>query len=78
MHNDEGEDHSMERAHGVARSNHVTGGETYMSVTLLEKGKQKGYLLQDEIIAAYPNFENDLDSMEELFATLLEQGIDIV
>ena len=49
-----------------------------MSVTLLEKGKQKGYLLQDEIIAAYPNFENDLDSMEELFATLLEQGIDIV
>jgi RNA polymerase primary sigma factor len=58
--------------------NYVMGGEAYMSVTLLEKGKQKGYLLQDEIIAAYPNFENDLDSMEELFATLLEQGIDIV
>ena len=58
--------------------NYATGGEISMSVTLLEKGKQKGYLLQDEIIAAYPNFENDLDSMEELFATLLEQGIDIV
>ncbi len=69
---------SVERAHCVARTIHATGGETYMSVTLLEKGKQKGYLLQDEIIAAYPNFENDLDSMEELFATLLEQGIDIV
>ncbi len=68
----------MERVQNGARSNHATGGETYMSVTLLEKGKQKGYLLQDEIIAAYPNFENDLDSMEELFATLLEQGIDIV
>ena len=68
----------MERAQRFALSNRVTGGETYMSVTLLEKGKQKGYLLQDEIIAAYPNFENDLDSMEELFATLLEQGIDIV
>ena len=49
-----------------------------MSVTLLEKGKQKGYLLQDEIIAAYPKFTMRLDSMEELFATLLEQGIDIV
>ncbi len=68
----------MERAHDAVRTIHATGGETYMSVTLLEKGKQKGYLLQDEIIAAYPNFENDLDSMEELFATLLEQGIDIV
>ena len=68
----------MERAQRFARFNRATGGETYMSVTLLEKGKQKGYLLQDEIIAAYPNFENDLDSMEELFATLLEQGIDIV
>jgi len=69
---------SMERAHCAACTNRAMGGETYMSVTLLEKGKQKGYLLQDEIIAAYPNFENDLDSMEELFATLLEQGIDIV
>jgi len=49
-----------------------------MSVTLLEKGKQKGYLLHDEIIAAFPNAEKDIESLDEFFSTLYEQGIDIV
>ncbi len=49
-----------------------------MSVTLLEKGKQKGYLLHDEIIAAFPNAEQDIESLDEFFSTLYEQGIDIV
>ncbi len=49
-----------------------------MSVTLLEKGKQKGYLLHDEIIAAFPNAEQDIESLDDFFSTLYEQGIDIV
>ncbi len=36
-----------------------------MSVTLLETGKQKGYLLYDEIIAAFPKLEQDVESLEE-------------
>ncbi len=54
------------------------GGDTYMSMTLIEKGKQKGYLLHDEIIAAFPNAEQDIEGLDEFFSTLYEQGIDIV
>ena len=53
-------------------------GDAKMSVTLLEKGKQKGYLLHDEIIAAFPNAEQDIESLDEFISTLYEQGIDIV
>jgi len=49
-----------------------------MSVTLLQKGKEKGYLLHDEIIAAFPNAEQDVETLDEFFSTLLEQGIDVV
>src|SRR3954470_15533830 len=49
-----------------------------MSATLLEKGKQKGYLLHDEIIAAFPNAEQDIEGLDEFFSTLYEQGVDIV
>ncbi len=49
-----------------------------MSTTLLQKGKEKGYLLHDEIIAAFPNAEQDIESLDEFFSTLYEQGIDIV
>ncbi len=49
-----------------------------MSTTLLEKGKQKGYLLHDEIIAAFPNAEQDIEGLDEFFSALYEQGIDIV
>src|SRR2546423_4350166 len=61
-----------------SRFNRVTGGDYRMSVTLLEKGKQKGYLLHDEIIAAFPNAEQDIESLDDFFSTLYEQGIDIV
>src|SRR3954470_14620610 len=56
----------------------ATGGDSIMSVTLLEKGKQKGYLLHDEIIAAFPNAEQDIEGLDEFFSALYEQGIDIV
>src|SRR6476620_965038 len=61
-----------------SRFNRATGGDYRMSVTLLEKGKQKGYLLHDEIIAAFPNAEQDIESLDDFFSTLYEQGIDIV
>ena len=56
----------------------ATGGDYSMSATLLEKGKQKGYLLHDEIIAAFPNAEQDIEGLDEFFSTLYEQGVDIV
>src|SRR6478672_7515406 len=62
----------------AACSLRATGGEHTMSATLLEKGKQKGYLLHDEIIAAFPNAEQDIESLDDFFSTLYEQGIDIV
>jgi RNA polymerase primary sigma factor len=60
------------------RTFRATGGDYSMSATLLEKGKQKGYLLHDEIIAAFPNAEQDIESLDEFFSTLYEQGVDIV
>jgi len=53
-------------------------GVMHMSVTLLQKGKEKGYLLHDEIIAAFPNAEQDVETLDEFFSTLFEQGIDVV
>jgi len=42
---------------------------------LVELGRQKGYVTLDDILAHFPQAENDVDQLEEAFAMLLSAGI---
>ncbi|MGI8403487.1 MAG: RNA polymerase sigma factor region1.1 domain-containing protein, partial [Thermomicrobiales bacterium] len=48
-----------------------------MDSSLLIKGKDQGYLLSDEIIAAFPNAEEQLDSLEEFYSAIVAEGIEV-
>ncbi|HEU0164658.1 MAG TPA: RNA polymerase sigma factor RpoD [Thermomicrobiales bacterium] len=48
-----------------------------MDSSLLTKGKDRGYLLSDEIIAAFPNAEEQMDSLEEFYSALVAEGIEV-
>jgi RNA polymerase primary sigma factor len=48
------------------------------SSLLLEKGKDQGYLLSDEIIDLFPNAEEQLESLDEFYSALVAQGIDVL
>jgi RNA polymerase primary sigma factor len=38
----------------------------------------QGYLLSDDIIAAFPNAEEQMDTLEEFYSALVAQGIDVL
>ncbi len=44
---------------------------------LLVKGKEQGYVTQQEIAGVLPEAEENLEVLDELYAALLEQGIEI-
>ncbi len=49
-----------------------------MSVAnLIDKGKQQGYLLSDEILAEFPNIADQIAELDDLWFTLLEHNIDV-
>ena len=45
---------------------------------LMKKGKKEGYIVQDELMNAIPNAEEDLDLLDDVFKRFLELGIDII
>ncbi len=49
-----------------------------MVTSLIDKGKAQGFLLSDDILAAYPNLENDISTVDELWQSLLDHEIDVV
>jgi RNA polymerase primary sigma factor len=49
-----------------------------MLTSLLAKGKDQGYLLSDEIIAAYPNPEEQIESLDDLYSSLVAEGIEVL
>ncbi len=44
---------------------------------LLSKGKEQGFVTQQEIAAAIPDAEDNLEELDELYAALLENGVEI-
>ena len=42
---------------------------------LLEMGKKQGYITSDDILAAFPDAERDLDQLEEVYAALFRANI---
>ncbi len=49
-----------------------------METSLLAKGKDQGYLLTDDIIAAFPNVEEHVESLDEFYSALVAEGIEVL
>jgi RNA polymerase primary sigma factor len=49
-----------------------------MVTTLLSKGKDQGYLLSDDIIAFFPNPEEHVENLDDLYNWLLSEGIEVL
>jgi RNA polymerase primary sigma factor len=49
-----------------------------MVSSLIAKGKTQGYLLSDEIVAAFPNAEEHLDGLEDFYTSLIAEGIEVL
>ncbi|MDQ3044041.1 MAG: RNA polymerase sigma factor RpoD [Chloroflexota bacterium] len=49
-----------------------------MVTSLISKGKDQGYLLADDIIAAFPHPEEQLEHLDEFYSKLVAEGIDVL
>ena len=49
-----------------------------MSTTLFAKGKDQGYLLSDDIMAAFPNAEEQIDTLDAFYTSLVDAGIEVL
>jgi RNA polymerase primary sigma factor len=49
-----------------------------MVPSLIAKGKDQGYLLSDDIIAAFPNAEENIDGLDDFYSSLVAEGIDVL
>jgi RNA polymerase primary sigma factor len=45
---------------------------------LLKKGREQGFITQNELMHALPNAETDLDMLEEVYEVLIEYGIEVM
>lgn len=45
---------------------------------LVEKGRQRGFVTQQELMHALPNFEEDVEFADEVYTLLMELGIDLI
>ena len=45
---------------------------------LLAKGKERGFVTYDEILKEFPNIENDILFLDDLYAKLAQSGIDLL
>ena len=45
---------------------------------IIEKGKKRGFITYDEIIKVFPEIENDISFLNELYEKLLISGIDVL
>ena len=44
---------------------------------LIKRGRDQGFLTQDEILEVFPDAENKLSELDELYDKLLAEGIDV-
>lgn len=44
---------------------------------LIEKGRREGYVTQDEVLAYFPEAEEDIEKLDDLYTLFIEEGIDV-
>ncbi|MFQ5340197.1 MAG: sigma-70 family RNA polymerase sigma factor [Anaerolineae bacterium] len=55
----------------------VDGRRDHIARQLVAKGKSQGYLTFDDILDAFPEAEEDIAQLEDLYVRLLDAGVDI-
>ncbi len=45
---------------------------------LLEKGRTQGYLLTDDLLALFPQAEDQIEHLDQLYSSLVTEGIDVL
>ncbi len=45
--------------------------------SLVATGREHGFVTQEQILAIFPNAEEDLEALDELYAMLMDEGIDV-
>lgn len=48
-----------------------------VTLELIKKAKDQGFLTQDEILEVFPDAESRLDELDDLYQKLLDEGIDV-
>src|SRR5579859_1978174 len=48
-----------------------------VTLNLIKKAKDQGFITQDEILEAFPDAEKRIDELDTLYAHLLNEGIDV-
>lgn len=46
--------------------------------SLIRKGKSRGYVTEAEVMEAFPNAEENLEALDEFYASLLDEGIEVL
>lgn len=52
--------------------------EPTLAEELIKKGKEKGFLSQDDILSVFPEAESNLEQLEELYIVLFDEGIAVI
>jgi RNA polymerase primary sigma factor len=55
----------------------ITDEESVTEEQLLTLGREGGYVTLEDIIAAFPEAENDMDRLDEILGMLMENGIEV-
>lgn len=45
---------------------------------LIEKGKSKGFVAQEDLLGYFPEAEEDIETLDELYTIFIEEGIDVL
>jgi RNA polymerase primary sigma factor len=45
---------------------------------LIAKGREQGFVTQEEILGRFPDVEDNIEKLDELYATLSEQGVEVL
>ena len=62
----------------VALAMEQTEEEPTLAEELIKKGKDQGYLTQDDVLSMFPEAESNLEQLEELYIVLFDEGIPVV
>ena len=49
-----------------------------MVASLIAKAKDQGFVLSDDIVALFPNAEDQVERLDELYTSLVAEGIEVL
>lgn len=61
----------------ATKSTKISSTHSKAVTALLKDGKKQGFVTQDDILNIFPDVENHIPAVDELFATFIEEGVDV-